>query len=199
MIASSDKCRDRARGSCSWGRDEHAHETSETRFEVTRTPDYRIGHGFDVHRFQRGRKLVLGGVVIPYSIGLAGHSDADVLLHALINALLGAMGKGDIGTHFPDTDARYKNISSAKLLGQVLRMMRRAKFRIVNGDITVVAERPRLKPHFGKIRPCVAALLKIPAARINLKAVTTEGLGWIGAGRGMAAIAVVLLEKRKSR
>jgi 2-C-methyl-D-erythritol 2,4-cyclodiphosphate synthase len=199
MIASSDTCRDRARGSCLWGGDEHEHETSETRFEVTRTPDYRIGHGFDAHRFQRGRKLVLGGVVISYSLGLAGHSDADVLLHALINALLGAMGQGDIGAHFPDTDPRYKNISSAKLLEQVLRMMRRARFRIVNGDVTVVAEKPRLKPHFGKIRPRVAALLKIPAARINLKAATTEGLGWIGQGRGMAAIAVVLLEKRRSR
>jgi 2-C-methyl-D-erythritol 2,4-cyclodiphosphate synthase len=199
MIAASDTCRDRARGSCSWGGDEHGHETSETRFEVTRTPDFRIGHGFDVHRFHRGRKLVLGGVQIPHTHGLAGHSDADVLLHALINALLGAMGKGDIGAHFPDTDPRYKNISSAKLLEQVLRMMRQEKFRVVNGDVTIVAEKPRLEPHREKIRRHVASLLKIPAERINLKATTTEGLGWIGQGRGMAAIAVVLLEKRKSR
>ena len=162
-------------------------------------PDYRIGHGFDVHRFVRGRKLVLGGVQIPHAFGLAGHSDADVLLHALINALLGAMGKGDIGTHFPDSDPRYKNISSEKLLNQVLQMMRRGKFRVVNGDITIMAQKPRLAPYFKKIRPRVAGLLKIPAERINLKAVTTEGLGWIGEGRGMAATAVVLLEKRKLR
>ncbi|HEY2990284.1 MAG TPA: 2-C-methyl-D-erythritol 2,4-cyclodiphosphate synthase [Candidatus Binatia bacterium] len=162
-------------------------------------PDYRIGHGFDVHRFQRGRKLVLGGVEIPRAAGLAGHSDADVLLHALINALLGAMGKGDIGTHFPDTDPRYKDISSGKLLQQVLRMMRRAKFRVVNGDITVVAQKPRLAPHAKKIRLRVARFLKVPEERINLKATTTEGLGWIGAGRGMAATAVVLLEKMRWR
>lgn len=162
-------------------------------------PDYRIGHGFDAHRFQRGRKLALGGVEIAHTVGLAGHSDADVLLHALINALLGAMGKGDIGAHFPDTDPRYKNISSAKLLAHVIGMMRRAKFRMVNGDLTVIAEKPRLAPQREKIRRHVASLLKIPAERINLKAVTTEGLGWIGEGRGMAATAVVLLEKRRSR
>jgi 2-C-methyl-D-erythritol 2,4-cyclodiphosphate synthase len=163
------------------------------------TPVYRIGHGFDVHRFKRGRKLVLGGVHIPHAFGLAGHSDADVLLHALINALLGAMGKGDIGAHFPDSDPRYKNVSSEKLLKPVLQMMLRGKFRVVNGDITVVAQKPRLAPHVGKIRRRVAALLKISLERINLKATTTEGLGWIGQGRGMAATAVVLLEKRRSR
>ena len=161
--------------------------------------DFRIGHGFDVHRLRRGRKLVLGGVEIPHASGLAGHSDADVLLHALINALLGAMGQGDIGTHFPDTDPRYKNISSEKLLAQVLRMMRRGRFRIVNGDITILAQKPRLAPFFKGIRACAARLLKVPEERINLKAATTEGLGWIGAGRGMAATAVVLLEKRRTR
>jgi 2-C-methyl-D-erythritol 2,4-cyclodiphosphate synthase len=159
--------------------------------------DLRIGHGFDVHRFQRGRKLVLGGVEIPHAVGLAGHSDADVLLHALINALLGAMGKGDIGTHFPDSDRRYKNISSEKLLAQVLQMMRRGKFRVVNGDVTILAQKPRLSPYFKKIRARVARLMKISEESINLKAATTEGLGWIGAGRGMAATAVVLLEKRR--
>ena len=163
------------------------------------TRDCRIGHGFDVHRFQRGRRLILGGVQIPYAFGLAGHSDADVLLHALMNALLGAMGKGDIGSHFPDTDPRYKNISSEKLLRQVLQMMQRAKFRIVNGDITIVAHKPRLAPFFGGIRRRVAKLLDVPEERINLKAVTTEGLGWVGEGRGMAATAVVLLEQRRNR
>jgi 2-C-methyl-D-erythritol 2,4-cyclodiphosphate synthase len=161
--------------------------------------DFRIGHGFDAHRFQRGRKLMLGGVEIPHAFGLAGHSDADVLLHALINALLGAMGKGDIGTHFPDHDPRYKNISSETLLGPVLQMMRRGKFRVVNGDMTVVAQKPRLAPYAQKIRRRVAGLLKVSAERINLKAVTTEGMGWIGEGRGMAAMAVVLLEKRRGR
>ena len=161
--------------------------------------DCRIGHGFDVHRFQRGRRLILGGVQIPHAFGLAGHSDADVLLHALMNALLGAMGKGDIGNHFPDTEQRTKGISSEKLLRQVLRMMERAKFRVVNGDITIVAQKPRLAPFFKKIRRRVAKLLRVPDERINLKAVTTEGLGWVGEGRGMAATAVVLLEKRKNR
>ena len=163
------------------------------------TRNLRIGHGLDVHRFQRGRKLILGGLEIPYGLGLAGHSDADVLLHALINALLGAMGKGDIGSHFPDTDPRTKGISSALLLKQVLKMMRRDKFRLVNGDITVVAEKPRLAPFARKIRVKLARLLNVPPQQINLKAGTTEGLGWIGQGKGMAATAVVLLERTRKR
>ncbi len=161
--------------------------------------DFRIGHGFDVHRFKRGRKLMLGGVEIPYALGLAGHSDADVVLHALINALLGAMGQGDIGSHFPDTDPRYKGISSALLLKQVLKMMRRERFRVVNGDITVIAEKPRLAPFARKIRVKLAGLLNVPLQQINLKAVTTEGLGWIGAGKGMVSTAVVLLAKTRKR
>ena len=163
------------------------------------TRNLRIGHGLDVHRFQRGRKLILGGLEIPYGLGLAGHSDADVLLHALINALLGAMGKGDIGSHFPDTDPRTKGISSEKLLQQVLKMMEQGKFKVINGDITVLAQKPRLSPFFKKIRERVAKLLKVGADRINIKAVTTEGLGWIGAGKGMAATAVVLLAKTGRR
>jgi 2-C-methyl-D-erythritol 2,4-cyclodiphosphate synthase len=159
----------------------------------------RIGHGFDAHRFQRGRKLVLGGVEIPHSAGLAGHSDADVLLHALINALLGALGEGDIGVHFPASDARYKNISSAKLLEGVLSILRQKKFSIVNVDATVIAEKPRLAPYYEKIRRRVAELLKISARRVNVKAATTERMGWIGEGKGMAATAVALLEKRRSR
>lgn len=159
--------------------------------------DYRIGHGFDVHRFRRGRKLILGGVEIPYALGLAGHSDADVLIHALISALLGAMGLGDIGSHFPDTDPRYKGISSVELLNRVLQMMRRRKLGIVNGDITVMAQKPKLSPFSRKIRQRLAKLLKLSEDRINLKAVTTEKLGWIGEGRGMAATAVVLLKKQR--
>ncbi|MEK7334404.1 MAG: 2-C-methyl-D-erythritol 2,4-cyclodiphosphate synthase [Candidatus Binatota bacterium] len=163
------------------------------------TRNLRIGHGLDVHRFQRGRKLILGGLEIPYALGLAGHSDADVLLHALINALLGAMGKGDIGSHFPDTDPRTKGISSEKLLQQVLKMMEQGKFKVINGDITVLAQKPRLAPFFKEIRERVAKLLKVGADKINIKAVTTEGLGWIGQGKGMAATAVVLLRKTRGR
>jgi 2-C-methyl-D-erythritol 2,4-cyclodiphosphate synthase len=160
---------------------------------------YRIGHGFDAHRLQRGRKLVLGGIEIPYSLGLAGHSDADVVLHALINAILGAMGKGDIGTHFPDSDPRYKGVSSGKLLSQVLRMMQRQGYGIINGDITLVAQKPKIAPFFARIKEKLAALLKVHEDLINIKAVTTEGMGWVGEGRGMAATAVVLLQKRRKR
>ncbi len=117
----------------------------------------------DVHRFQRGRKLILGGVEIPHRAGLAGHSDADVLLHALMNALLGAMGKGDIGSHFPDTDPRYKGISSEVLTKRVLRMLIQGRFRVINADITLLAQRPRLAPFFGRIRQRVARLLGVPA------------------------------------
>lgn len=158
--------------------------------------DFRIGHGFDVHRFRRGRKLVLGGVEIPHHSGLAGHSDADVLLHALINGLLGAMGQGDIGLHFPDTDPRYDGISSAKLLSEISGMMRRRRFQLVNGDITVIAQKPKLAPYYGAMRKNIAALLKVPPSRINIKAATTEQLGWLGQGKGMAATAVVLLRKQ---
>jgi 2-C-methyl-D-erythritol 2,4-cyclodiphosphate synthase len=160
---------------------------------------YRVGHGIDVHRFQRGRKLVLGGIDIPHRFGLAGHSDADVLLHALMNALLGAMGKGDIGTHFPDTDPQYKGISSEVLMKRVLRLLNQGKFRIINADITVLAQKPRLAPFFGRICRRVTRLLQIPEGALNVKAATTEQLGWIGKGQGMAATAVVLLEKRAKR
>ncbi|HBA41265.1 MAG TPA: 2-C-methyl-D-erythritol 2,4-cyclodiphosphate synthase [Deltaproteobacteria bacterium] len=163
------------------------------------TRNLRIGHGLDAHRLQRGRRLVLGGVEIPYPFGLAGHSDADVLLHALINALLGAMGKGDIGSHFPDTDPRTKGISSEKLLQQVLKMMEQGKFKVINGDITVLAQKPHLAPFAEKIRKRLAKLLKVHAERINIKAATTEGLGWVGEGKGMAATAVVLLSKTGRR
>ncbi len=161
--------------------------------------DYRIGHGFDVHRLKRGRKLILGGVEIPNPSGLMGHSDADVLLHALMNAILGAIGEGDIGIHFPDADPVYKGISSVKLLKEVLRMKDQKGFTIINADITLVAQRPRLAPFYSTISEKVAELMKIPRNRLNLKAVTTEGLGWVGEGRGMAATAIVLLQKKKKR
>jgi 2-C-methyl-D-erythritol 2,4-cyclodiphosphate synthase len=157
--------------------------------------EFRIGHGFDVHRFRRGQKLVLGGIEIPHPKGLIGHSDADVLLHALINALLGAMGESDIGTHFPDSDSRYKGISSTKLLGKILLMMRRKGFTLVNADVTVIAQEPKLAPYYSAIKKNVANQLKAAEEQINIKATTTERLGWIGKGAGMAATAVILLRR----
>ncbi|TMA94997.1 MAG: 2-C-methyl-D-erythritol 2,4-cyclodiphosphate synthase [Deltaproteobacteria bacterium] len=157
--------------------------------------EFRIGHGFDVHRFRRGRKLILGGVEIPHSQGLAGHSDADAVLHALMNALLGAMADGDIGSHFPDSDPRYKDIASGKLLAEVLRIMRRMRFKLVNADMTVVAERPKLSPHYSRIRKSVASLCNIAESRISVKATTTEKLGWTGQGKGVAVTAMVLLSR----
>ena len=157
--------------------------------------EFRIGHGFDVHRFRRGRKLILGGVEIPHSQGLAGHSDADAVLHALMNALLGAMADGDIGSHFPDSDPRYKDIASGKLLAEVLRIMRRMRFELVNADMTVVAERPKLSPHYSRIRKSVASLCNVAESRICVKATTTEKLGWTGQGKGVAVTAMVLLSR----
>jgi 2-C-methyl-D-erythritol 2,4-cyclodiphosphate synthase len=155
--------------------------------------EFRIGHGFDMHRFRRGRKLMLGGIEIPHALGLWGHSDADVLLHALINALLGALGEGDIGTHFPDTDPRYKGIASTKLLSRVVGIMRRKKHKLINADVTLIAERPKLAPYYAAIRKNVAKQLDIAESKINIKAATTEKLGALGQGKGMAATAVVLL------
>jgi len=155
--------------------------------------DFRIGHGFDVHRFRRGRKLILGGVEIPYERGLYGHSDADAVLHALINAVLGALGEGDIGTHFPNTDSSLKGIASSKMLAEVLDIMRRKRFKLVNADITLLAEEPKLAPHYARMRKSVAGLCKVRVERISIKATTTERLGWLGAGKGMAATALVLL------
>ena len=157
--------------------------------------ELRIGHGFDVHRFRRGRKLILGGVEIPHDKGLLGHSDADALLHALINAILGAMAEGDIGTHFPDSDPTYKDIASTRLLGEVLRLARRRRFKLVNADVTLIAERPKLSPYYDKMRKSVAALCRVAESRISIKATTTEKLGWAGAGKGLAATAVVLLSR----
>ena len=157
--------------------------------------EFRIGHGFDVHRFRRGRKLILGGIEISQRVGLMGHSDADVLLHALINALLGAMTEGDIGTHFPDSDPRYENISSTKLLQATLRLMRRKRFTLVNADVTVVAQQPKLAPYYSAMRKSVAEQLKTAEHKISIKATTTEKLDWLGKGEGMAATAMVLLRR----
>jgi len=155
--------------------------------------EFRIGHGFDVHRFRRGRKLILGGVKIPYRMGLMGHSDADVVCHAVINAVLGAMSEGDIGMHFPDTDPRYQGIASIKMLDTVLRIMRRRRFKLVNADVTVVAQEPKLAPYYAAMKKNIARRFRVAEKRISIKAATTEKLGWVGQGKGVAATAVVLL------
>ncbi len=153
----------------------------------------RIGQGYDVHRLVPGRPLVLGGEEIPFERGLDGHSDADVLLHALCDALLGAAGQGDLGTHFPPTDPQWKDAASTRLVEIVCSRVREQGFRVVNCDLTLVAEAPRLAPYLAAIRQRVAALLDIEVDAVGLKATTNEGLGAIGRGEGMAALAVVLL------
>ena len=161
--------------------------------------NYRIGQGLDIHRFRRGRKLILGGVEIPHHSGLLGHSDADVVVHALMNAILGALGKDDIGVHFPDSDPRYRGISSGVLLRRVLSIMKNSGFTIVNADVTVLAQEPRLAPFFAAVRTNLARLAEIAEGQINIKAGTAEKLGWVGQGKGMMATAVVLLRKSRRR
>jgi 2-C-methyl-D-erythritol 2,4-cyclodiphosphate synthase len=155
----------------------------------------RIGQGFDVHALVPGRKLVLGGVHIPHHLGLEGHSDADVLLHAICDALLGAAGLGDIGRHFPDTDAQYAEIDSRMLLRDVAKKLAAQSYRVVNVDATVIAQSPRMTPHFAAMTGNIASDLGVAPAAINLKATTTEGLGFAGRGEGIAAMAIALLEK----
>ncbi|MEK6745330.1 MAG: 2-C-methyl-D-erythritol 2,4-cyclodiphosphate synthase [Nitrospirota bacterium] len=153
----------------------------------------RIGNGYDVHRLVDGRKLILGGIDIPFEKGLLGHSDADVLLHAVCDALLGAAGLGDIGRHFPDTDPRYNGIASLKLLAEVGRLLEEKGFRVNNIDSTIVAERPKLAPHIPAMITNIAAAVGVDTAAVNVKATTTEGLGFAGKGEGMAAYAVCSL------
>ena len=157
-------------------------------------PTLRVGQGFDVHRLVVGRRLVLGGVEIPAPVGLAGHSDADVLTHAVIDALLGAAGAGDLGELFPDTDPAYSGIDSTLLLREVMEKVGAAGFKPVNLDVTVIAQKPKLAPYRGAIRRRLATLLGLPETAINVKATTTEGLGFTGREEGIAAQAVVLLE-----
>jgi 2-C-methyl-D-erythritol 2,4-cyclodiphosphate synthase len=154
----------------------------------------RIGQGLDVHAFAAGRKLRIGGVEIPHHKGLAGHSDADVLLHAICDALLGAAGLGDIGQHYPDTDPAFSEIDSRKLLRDVAQKLAALKLKVVNLDATIVAEAPRMAPHVRRMVGNIAADLGIAPATINVKATTTERLGFIGRGEGIAAMAVVLLD-----
>lgn len=153
----------------------------------------RIGHGYDVHRLTEGRRLILGGVDIPYEKGLLGHSDADVLLHALMDALLGAAALGDIGGHFPDRDPAYEGADSRELLKKVAELIASAGYRIENVDCTVLAQRPKLAPHIPAMRQNIADTLHIDVGAVSVKATTEEGLGFTGDGSGIAAHAVVLL------
>jgi len=153
----------------------------------------RVGQGFDVHAFAEGRKLILGGVVIPYHLGLAGHSDADVLIHAMCDALLGAAGLGDIGHHFPDNDPKYAGIDSTKLLAEVMQSLLVKGFKVANIDATVIAQQPKLAPYIAEMRERLSELLGIEREKCNIKATTTEKLGFTGRGEGVAAQAIVLL------
>jgi 2-C-methyl-D-erythritol 2,4-cyclodiphosphate synthase len=155
----------------------------------------RIGQGYDAHRFQDGGQLVLGGVNIDYPRSLLAHSDGDVALHALCDALLGAIGKGDIGRHFPDNDQQYRGVDSRILLREVHALVVRERFRVGNIDLTIVAQKPRLAPYMEAMRASIAADLQVNAEQVNVKATTTEGMGFEGRGEGISALAVALVEK----
>ena len=155
----------------------------------------RVGHGYDVHRFAEGRKLILGGVEIPYELGLLGHSDADVLIHALMDAMLGAAGLGDIGKHFPDTDDKYKGISSMLLLKEVKKLVEKEGYSLSNADITVVAQKPKLAPYIDQMKKNIALALCTDVSDINVKATTEEHLGFTGRLEGISSHAVVLISK----
>ena len=155
----------------------------------------RIGHGYDVHKLVEGRKLILGGVEVPFEKGLLGHSDADVLTHAVMDALLGAAGLGDIGRHFPDSDPAYAGADSLVLLDHVVALLNEKGWQVGNVDATILAQRPKLAPHIPAMRDNLAARMGIAPGQVNVKATTEEGLGFTGAGEGMAAHAVALLER----
>lgn len=153
----------------------------------------RIGTGYDVHKLAAGRELWLCGVRVPHHLGLLGHSDADVAIHALCDALLGALALGDIGRHFPDTDPRYKGIDSKKLLAEVMRMAEEAGYKIGNADITILAQKPKLAPYIEEMRRTLASLMKTDTGNVSVKATTTEGLGFEGEEKGISAQAAILL------
>ena len=154
----------------------------------------RIGHGYDVHRLVPGRKLILGGVEIPHALGLLGHSDADVVTHALMDALLGAAALGDIGQHFPDKDPSYAGISSLGLVGKGMDLLHQAGWRVENADMTILAQQPKLMPHIPQMRQNLSRAMGVPVSAISVKATTEEGLGFTGREQGIAAHSVVLLE-----
>ena len=155
----------------------------------------RIGHGYDVHRLVEGRALILGGVRIPYPLGLLGHSDADVVTHAIMDALLGAAGLGDIGRHFPDSDPQYKGISSLELLQEVVEMLDEEGYAVYNVDVTILAEKPKLARYLREMEETLADVMELEPEQINIKATTEEGLGFTGRGEGIACHAVCLLEE----
>lgn len=157
---------------------------------------FRIGTGFDVHKLVENRKLIICGVEIPYKLGLLGHSDADVALHALMDAMLGALALGDIGAHFPDSDGRFKDISSIVLLKETAKLIAQKNYRLANADITIIAQRPKFRPYIGEMRQNIANALAVSTEQISVKATTTEELGFTGRGEGIAAEAVVLLQKK---
>ena len=156
---------------------------------------FRIGQGFDVHQLTEGRPLIIGGIEIPYEKGLMGHSDADVLLHTVADACLGAIGEGDIGRHFPDTDPEFKDADSAKLLEYVWNLVKAKGYELVNADCTIIAQRPKMAPYVEKMRERMAQLLETNIENINVKATTTERLGFTGRGEGIASQVAVLLQK----
>lgn len=155
----------------------------------------RVGQGYDVHQLVEGRPLVLGGVTVDHNKGLAGHSDADVLVHSLCDALLGAAGKGDIGQHFPDTDSSYQNIDSRILLRKVMSLLQEDDWQLVNADLTIIAQAPKLAPHIPQMRSLLSNDMNIDETQLNIKATTTEELGYCGREEGIAALAIVLLER----
>lgn len=157
--------------------------------------DIRIGYGYDVHQFSSGRKLILGGIEIPHDRGLLGHSDADVLLHAITDAILGALALGDIGTHFPDTDSNWKDADSTELLQDVYAMVTKKGYQLSNIDSTVVAEEPKLKPYISQIQDRISKILSISPDRVSIKATTSEKMGFVGRGEGIAAMCTILLIK----
>lgn len=156
-----------------------------------------IGLGYDIHKLESGRTLVLGGLEIPHHKGLLGHSDADVVTHSICDAILGAMGEKDIGEYFPDTDAKYKNILSLKLLEKVLKIMREKNLAINNLDVTIIAQEPRISPFRDKIKEKINSIIKVPTDKINIKATSPEGLGALGNGEGIACISIVSLIEKK--
>ncbi|MBV7508785.1 2-C-methyl-D-erythritol 2,4-cyclodiphosphate synthase [Bacillus sp. sid0103] len=156
---------------------------------------FRIGQGFDVHQLTEGRPLIIGGIHIPYEKGLLGHSDADVLLHTVSDACLGAIGEGDIGKHFPDTDPNFKDADSAKLMEHVWHLVKNKGYELVNADCTIIAQKPKMAPYIEQMRVRIAELLDAAPEQINVKATTTEKLGFTGRGEGIASQAVVLLRK----
>lgn len=157
---------------------------------------YRIGQGFDVHQLAEGRPLIIGGITIPYEKGLLGHSDADVLLHTVADACLGAIGEGDIGRHFPDTDPNFKDADSAKLMEHVWGIVKEKGYELVNADCTIIAQMPKMAPYITQMQERIAELLEASPSQVNVKATTTEKLGFTGRGEGIASQVAVLLKKK---